>query len=186
MKRLQKAAVLLSLADKLKEQGSWCGETHLQKIVFFLQELMDVPLGYDFILYKHGPYSFDLRDEITAMRADELLQMKVRLENYGPTFLGGENAARLKELFPVTIKKYDFCVDFLAEHLGKKTVKELECIATTFYVIKQREIQRADNDAMAERINNLKPYISRTEAKAAVILVDDITKKSKPEKVLCA
>jgi hypothetical protein len=30
MNRLQRAALLTELADKLRQQGSWCGETHLQ------------------------------------------------------------------------------------------------------------------------------------------------------------
>ena len=69
MERLQRAAVLLSLIEQLKDRGSWCGDTHIQKTTYFLQELLKVPLGFEFILYKHGPYSFDLEDEITALRA---------------------------------------------------------------------------------------------------------------------
>ena len=38
MNRLQlAAAVLLTLLDALKQRGSWCGETHLQKSVYVLQ-----------------------------------------------------------------------------------------------------------------------------------------------------
>ena len=31
-----------------------------QKNIFFLQELMNVPFEWRFIIYKFGPYSFDL------------------------------------------------------------------------------------------------------------------------------
>jgi hypothetical protein len=63
MNRLQRAALLTELADKLREQGSWCGETHLQKATYFLQTLRLVPTGYDFILSKFGPFAFDLAEE---------------------------------------------------------------------------------------------------------------------------
>lgn len=74
MKRLQREAVLLSLIIEMKARGSWCRETHIQKTTYFLQELLEVPMGFEFILYKHGPFSFDLSDEITAMRSNALLQ----------------------------------------------------------------------------------------------------------------
>ena len=64
MTRLQRVAVLTKLTEKLHESGSWCGETHLQKAAYFLQELFNVLLVYEFILYKHGPFSFALRDEL--------------------------------------------------------------------------------------------------------------------------
>jgi len=73
MNRLKRDVVILSLIENLKKKGSWCGETHIQKATYFLQELFDFPLGFEFILYKHGPFSFDLSDKLTAMRADMLL-----------------------------------------------------------------------------------------------------------------
>jgi uncharacterized protein YwgA len=60
MDRLRRAAILTRLIEQLRNGGSWCGETHVQKATFFLQELLNVPLSLDFILYKHGPFSFDL------------------------------------------------------------------------------------------------------------------------------
>jgi len=42
----------------------------------FLQDLMRVPLELEFILYKHGPFSFDLRSELTSLRADELVKLE--------------------------------------------------------------------------------------------------------------
>jgi uncharacterized protein YwgA len=71
---MQRDAVLLSLMNEMRAKGSWCGETHIQKSVYFLQELLEVPMNLEFILYKHGPYSFDLADAVTAMRADSLLE----------------------------------------------------------------------------------------------------------------
>ena len=61
MERLQRAAILTELMDRLRADGSWCGETHVQKATYFLQEVLGVQTGFEYILYKHGPYSFDLR-----------------------------------------------------------------------------------------------------------------------------
>ena len=51
MKKLQRDAVLLSLINEMKARGSWCGETHIQKATYFLQELLGVPMNFEFILY---------------------------------------------------------------------------------------------------------------------------------------
>lgn len=60
MERLNRAAVLLNLVETLRSKGSWASETHFQKAAYFLQELLRVPLEFEFILYKHGPFSFGL------------------------------------------------------------------------------------------------------------------------------
>jgi uncharacterized protein YwgA len=62
MKEAQNRAILVTLIKSLRSKGSWCGETHIQKAAFFLQQLTGVPIDFDFILYKHGPFSFDLRE----------------------------------------------------------------------------------------------------------------------------
>ena len=83
MDRLKRAALITKLVDRLREENSWCGETHVQKAVYFLQTLFNAPTDFEFILYKHGPFSFDLRDELTSLRADEVLALEVQLP-YGP------------------------------------------------------------------------------------------------------
>lgn len=77
MNRMKRSALLTKLVQRLRDEGSWGGETHVQKVTYFLQELMEVPLDFDFILYKHGPYSFDLHDEIAALRGDGLLTFEL-------------------------------------------------------------------------------------------------------------
>ena len=61
-------ALLAELIEKLQENGSWCGETHVQKCAYFLEDLLGVPVGCEFVLYKHGPYSFDLHDALIEMK----------------------------------------------------------------------------------------------------------------------
>ena len=48
---LLQQAVLMSLIKKMKEAGSWCGETHIQKSAYFLQALLEVPIEYQFYLF---------------------------------------------------------------------------------------------------------------------------------------
>ena len=46
MDRLRRAAVLTRLVEQMRRNGSWCGETHMQKATLFLQNLVLVPLAW--------------------------------------------------------------------------------------------------------------------------------------------
>lgn len=185
MKRLQRAAVLAQLADKLAEQGSWCGETHMQKAVYLLQELADAKLGYDFILYKHGPFSFELRDDITGLCADGLFELRSR-EPYGPTFVTTPVAQQLRDNFKVTIAQFSKQVGTVAEVIGDKGVVELERIATALFVTLE-DTSRSGVEDRADRLTELKPHVKRQEAKEAVEKIDDLRKTvNQSSKPACA
>jgi uncharacterized protein YwgA len=170
MNRMQRTAVILSLIEALRAKDSWCAETNVQKACFFLQELMGVPLGLEFVLYKYGPYSFELTDELTAMRADSLLALRVRDPRYGPCYVPGELAERLVERYPKTVGRFAGQVEFVAQRLGGKKVADLERVATALYV--RKEMGSASVHDRANRIIELKPHIPRPEADAAVREVD--------------
>lgn len=175
MKRMQRDAVLLSLMKEMKAKGSWCGETHIQKAAYFLQELLEVPMSFEFILYKHGPYSFDLSDEITAMRADSLLEYKTRLP-YGPSLLPTKEGQEFLKQYPKTLGKYAEKVQFIAEKIGKMGVAELERLATALYVTLNENYQEKPRE---ERIIELKPHIKIDEAYEAVKNVDFIRREAR-------
>src|SRR5207302_6094366 len=119
--RLRRAALLTRLIARMRQKGSWCGETHVQKATLVLQELMRVPLGFDFILYKHGPFSFDLRDELTSMRADELVRLEPQWP-YRPRITTTDRSEYMQRLFSRTLGSYDERISFVAEKLGMKGV----------------------------------------------------------------
>lgn len=170
MKRLQRAAVLVELADQMRAQGSWCGETHLQKATYFVQQLFDPELDFEFILYKHGPFSFELRDELMSLRADGLITLKNQPYPYGPTLAPTEAGEQIKTTYPKTLRNRRAAIGFVADRLGHKDVNELERIATALYAT--RELPQADVTVRAQRIHELKPHVSLESASQAVEELD--------------
>lgn len=175
MKPRQRQAVLLQLVNAMSEHGSWCGETHVQKAAYFLKELTAIPLELDFILYKHGPFSFDLRDELTAMQADGLLQMRIQQPPYGPSLKPTNNGEELMRRWPVTLKRNHKRIEFVANRLGPLRVTELERLATALYVTK--EDPGMDAETRAQRVIALKPHIFVMEARIAIDAIDDMIKE---------
>lgn len=170
MNNLQRSALIITLIEGLEARGSWCGETHIQKAAYFAQELLKVPLGFNFILYKHGPFSFELSAQLTSMRADGLLRMVPKIP-YGPSILPNED--RLKRLFPKTLAQYKNQIDFVVGKLGTQRVAELERLATALYVTLEDQVAE-DARVRAERINELKPHVLVEDALEAVKIVDEI------------
>ena len=105
---------------------SWCGETHIQKATYSLQQLKGVPLNFHFVLYKHGPFSFDLRDELTAMRANGLIAFQIVNESYGPQIVVTKRGNEIQKLFAKTLEEYGKSIRFIGSKLGNKGVVELE------------------------------------------------------------
>lgn len=167
MNREKRDAILIRLTEALHEKGSWCGETHVQKAVYFLQEMVGVDLGFDFILYKHGPFSFDLRDELMTMRAEGMVTFQVKHDQYGPSILPESSAESLKKRFPNTLRNHEPRIIFVANKFESKPVTELERIGTAFYVVRDLG-GTVDIAKCARRVNEIKPHIPIDEASEAV------------------
>ena len=165
MSRLRTSAIVADLVDQLHEAGSWTGETHIQKSIYLVEELFDVPLEFTFTLYKHGPYSFPLRDELTAMRADQLVVIDPR-PPYGPSYMTTPASRDLRARFPRTLDYVRPRLRFVAQALGNKGVSDLEQLSTAMYA--RVEDSSRTPEQLAGRIRELKPHISLTGATAAV------------------
>lgn len=165
MNELQRSAILTELVERLREGGSWCGETHIQKTTYFLQELLKVPTEFEFILYKHGPFSFALRDELSEMRADGLIELEPREYPYGPSLNATTDSKELREHFTKTLDKYRQQLDFVIRELGEKGVSELEQLSTALFVYLENPAR--DRNSQIERLLKLKPHLSRAVAEIA-------------------
>ncbi len=87
-------SIVLYVMKALKANGSWCGETHVQKTLFMCQELFGVRSDFKFILYKHGPYSFQLSEHLQGLIADDLIHVRSR-PPYGPSLELSEDVSAL-------------------------------------------------------------------------------------------
>ncbi|MBE9582184.1 MAG: hypothetical protein IMF18_11260 [Proteobacteria bacterium] len=177
----QNRAVLVALIKSLRSKGSWCGETHIQKAAFFLKTLTGVPIDFDFILYKHGPFSFDLRDELSVMRAYGLLALEANYP-YGPRILDTYMGKSLRARYPKTLGKYERQITFIADRLGNKGVVDLERLATAYYVTLDNSDRHVDT--RAKEIVKLKPHIEYESAQKAVKDVDVFIEQIREEKLL--
>jgi hypothetical protein len=114
--------------------------------------------GRMIIFIAHGPFSFELRDELTAMRADGLLELKMQPYPYGPSIVITETGKKIAELFSEIVGKYTNVIEFVASKLALKGVADLERLSTALYVTKEMESNTIEE--RAKRIVELKPHIN--------------------------
>lgn len=164
MEKLLRSAIIIELIDKLNKAGSWTGETHIQKSTFFLQEFNKVPLNYDFILYKYGPYSFELSDDLAFLRADEYLEL-IPSPPYGASYQVRDRKSILSKFFKKEIEPFSKKIDTIATNIGIKQVTELEKLATILYIEKKLGIIKKED--VVAKVTELKPHIVRSEASSA-------------------
>jgi hypothetical protein len=163
--------LLAALADRLREEGSWTGETHLQKATYFLQELVGVPSDFRFVLYWHGPFSFDLRDELGAMRGEGFLELQRNPAPYGPTLAVSRSGQQLTKRADERIGRYRDQIDFISKLVGASNVARLERLSTALLVTKQLPSKSVEE--RARRLMALKPHISFDAASDAVEEMDE-------------
>jgi hypothetical protein len=172
MKRLQRAGLLTELVEQMRAHDSWCGETHLQKATFFLQELLGVELEYDFVLYKHGPFSFDLRDELGDLVSDKLIRYQPQVPPYGPRIAVTEEGEAVQEIYPTTLARHADRITFVADKLDARGVIDLERLATALYVT--LDAPQTSAEERAHLLRQLKPHIPEPAALRAVGELDEI------------
>jgi hypothetical protein len=150
----------------------------VQKATYFLQEILGVETGFEYIIYKHGPYSFDLAEELTSLRADYLMEFNHRSPGYGPSLVPTEISEELRSRFPKTLASHKPQIKFIAKKFGSKGVAELEKLATALWVTRELGGDADDNER-AERIHVLKPHVSVVDSLEAVQEFEQIASEAK-------
>jgi hypothetical protein len=174
MNRLAQDALIARLARTLRAQDSWTGETHIQKAAYLLSDLGLVPFDFDFILYKHGPFSFELRDELGEMQADRYLVREAQEPPYGPRFSVTERGDELEGRFERTIERYGPRIDWIAEQLRGKGVAALERLATALWVSMRQPDPEATIDSRAVELQRIKHHVTEEKANAATRDIDEM------------
>ncbi len=172
MDKHQREALLVRLAGQLRANDSWCGETHIQKAAFFLQEMTGVPLQYDFILYKHGPFSFDLRDEIRELVAYQLLDLQAQEPPYGPRLAPNDRGEALATSHSQVASEFARNIEHVAETLGDQGAAELEKLGTALWYVVHGN--GATLEAKAAKIHDRKPHISVEKAEEALNQIEEL------------
>jgi uncharacterized protein YwgA len=131
--------------------------------VFFLKHLLSVPVGYDFVIYHYGPFSFDLDGDLVLLCFRRWLTTD-REPGYGPHYRPGPEAPQATDKgIAAVVPSIDQVVDLF----GARRARQLELMATTYYVFKGLDGRQRDEGEALATVGRLKPHFSEDEIREA-------------------
>jgi uncharacterized protein YwgA len=149
----------------LRDRNSWAGETHVQKAAFVAKQMKHVPFESEFVLYKHGPFSFEMSTSLVHMRTRNLLKT-LQNPGFGPTLEVNEALWRaLDRSAGDYFEQFEDDVSDVCDLLATKNVASLERFATAVYL--NSTMPNTSVEERASKLVELKPHIPSDLARAA-------------------
>ena len=137
MDRFQMDVRRLAFIQEIVERHAGIGKTKLQKISYFLQEAVEVPLKYRFRMHYFGPYSDDLDNALSLSRALGYVKIAPDPDGFGYHVTPGEITEDrwfqdydMAEDTGVDVKTVEQVIDIL----GNLKVHELELYASIHFI----------------------------------------------------
>lgn len=163
-------AIIMAVIDALQERGSWTGKTHVQKALTLLRDSGKVQVPFTFVLYKHGPYSFEIEEELEQLQSYGAIEIEPNIEGYGVTLFAGDMADFPAEQSPLSEPEQKAIQD-VCSFVGSRNVTELERLATASWITTRERLSTPHE--VARRLNRLKPHVSIADAERAYLEVSN-------------
>jgi uncharacterized protein YwgA len=134
-------------------------------MVYLLEKLKNVYVGYDFTFYTYGPFSSDLAADLDYLNTLGGVQIDYEpaINMYGIS--PGPNTARLTEKALEFLDNNKAAIDEIVNRFGNRQAKELELLATLVYVAKSG---LTEEGPLTGKVKELKPRFDMTEIRAAL------------------
>ena len=134
-----KCGVIADLTKRLTGVSPQFGKTVLQKMVFLLQEVQHVDVGYEFGFHTFGPFAGELLGDLDFAERMGAVQVKSVEGAYGNGYViePGENIGEIVARAEPFLTQHGKELDALVAAFGAKTAKDLELLTTIIYLNKE-------------------------------------------------
>jgi hypothetical protein len=137
------------------------------KLMYFLQSLRDVQLGYSFRLYTYGPYDGQVLEDLRVVEA----LGGIRSEEFewsggsGYVLLPGEHADAIIARGGSELTQIDNDLRWVTSELGTLSAGDLELASTIVYVDREssRDGEVINVTDITARVHEIKPRHSQTK-----------------------
>lgn len=172
MGSLKGYSIIIKISEKMKEKNYTLGKTALQKLIFILKELYNVPVEYEYKLHIFGPYSEEISADLDYLSTNEVLKVDFQKHNTytGYNILPFKNLKNIIDEEKGFIRKIDDEINKVINDFGNKTAKELELKATIIYIKKEGKI---DKQELIDRVKEIKPYFSKEKIEENIDFLSD-------------
>jgi uncharacterized protein len=167
---IDRVATLAYLASAVP--GQRLGRTAAMKLMYFLQTLYGVPLGYSFRMYSYGPFDSAVLDDIGTADALKAIREKTVLNplGYRHESTPGPDAEAIRAKAAKWLADNRQALDAVAAEFGGWSAAQLELGSTIVFVDREFKAERggATLDEIALRVREIKPRFSAEEVRSKV------------------
>jgi uncharacterized protein len=155
---LEDRMALISVLVARSPQGH-LGRTAVMKLLYFLQTLRDVPLGYRFTLYSYGPFDSDVLANLQTAESLGVVESTVvgYSGGYGYKIREGSRARWLQERASTFLEDYDEDIRWATGRFGDLSSAQLELVSAIVYVDREEDFSI---DEIVQTVKEIKPHFS--------------------------
>ena len=156
----QRVGVLVEL---LKRSNS-LGRTAVMKLMFFLQELKGVDLGYQFRIYTYGPFDSSVLEDLSYAESLGIINSEIESFPNGYSYKYQNNPqcelnmSKAQEF----IESHQDSIAWVSGKFGKMNASELELLSTIVYVdrLYHQYGDKVSINEICEKVKKIKTHFS--------------------------
>ena len=173
----ERYGLIAAVVSALHRRSPQLGKTVLQKVVYLLQDLVRLPIGYRFQFYTYGPFSVELLQDLDLVEGLGGVKInRVVSLTGGFEILPGDRADDLIRKADNWLKEQgaDDAISRIVADYGHLSARDLELRATVVYVVRDLELRGTigDNGRVKEVVGDLKPRFGAREIEGAILELD--------------
>ena len=166
----ERYALIVALARRVQDEGGALGKTALQKLVYFLQVVFGVDVGYEFSLYTYGPFAAELMHDLDVVEVMGGVRVDYDAEFNRYRISPGPKAAWIENRARAFIAKASPAIDQVARDHARSSARDLELYATIVFA--QRGMAPGGgarrDEALIHEVHEIKPQFGEAEIGNAI------------------
>ncbi len=146
------------------------------KLAYFLQELKQVPLGYDFRMHFYGPYDSEVLSDLKYAESLQFLKSEVELFSKGYRYkvTPGPLTPLIHEKGDAFVSKYNQEIGDIVRIFGAYQPSELELLSTIHYTSAYLSSPSpVSMEEIAARVKAIKPHFSLAQIQKQILWLRD-------------
>jgi len=157
----------LGMICRIIKEKPEIGKTALMKLLYILQQVYKVPMGYNYSIHTYGPYSTEVMNDVDYAEYLDLISVEVVPYSVGYTGYRLTPKDRISEAVEkanVSLLGYEDRINEAIDFFGEKTAKELELSTTIIYayVNNFERVKESNNinEKIVEIVKKIKPLFT--------------------------
>lgn len=159
----------------IMKQSPDLGKTKLMKIIYMLQQVKKIDLGYDFDIYTYGPYSSEVLETVDELTDGGLLSSRIyQYSNYvgyelNLTDEGTQTLSNIK-------KDENAAIHDILDFAEGKTARDLELYSTIVFIhnFYSQSKPKSNQTAVEKKVHEIKPHFDeQTISNAYKVLAEN-------------